>query len=233
MRAEPRVWRFGTTERRLHTIHAVAFTVLLATGFVLYLPLLAQIFSDRPLMKAIHLVAAVGWITALMLVLVLGDRAALRRTRREIERFDEDDLLFVRRRPAAAGRFNGGQKAHAVLEAGLSALFVVSGALLWLGERNTELRLPGTIALHDAATLLLAVLVLGHIGKATSQPGSLEGIRRGTVTASYAAEHHAKWQPQDAAGGRAPLPLFRVAAAAVVAAAGLLTAVLLARDVLG
>ena len=159
--ALPRVQRFGVTERRLHTIHAWAFSVLLLTGFVLYLPFLAQIVSDRPLMKGIHLVTAVVWLTALALVALLGDRDALRRTRRDIERFDADDVLFVRTRGRSrvAGRFNGGQKAHAIAQAGLTVLFTVSGVLLWLGERDTAFRLPGTIALHDAATLLLAVLV--------------------------------------------------------------------------
>jgi len=231
MRAAPRVQRFGLTERRLHTVHALAFSVLLFTGFALYLPMLAQIISDRPLMKAVHLVAAVGWMTALALVLLLGDRAALRRTRREIERFDDDDLLFLRRRPAAAGRFNGGQKVHAILEAGLSLLFVVSGALLWFGERNTDLRLPGTIALHDAATLLLSALVVGHICRAIAQRGSVEGIRRGTVTAAYAAEHHPRWRPDatpaDTRGALGALGAGRIAAAIVVVVAGLVTVTLL------
>jgi formate dehydrogenase subunit gamma len=230
---EPRVARFGATERRLHTAYAASFGVLLATGAVLYLPFLAQIFSDRPLVKSIHLVAAVGWLTALVLVVVLGDGAALRRTRREIERFDADDVLFLRRRPASSGRFNGGQKAHAIVQAGLAVLFTVSGVLLWLGERNTEFRLPGTIALHDAATVLVAVLVAGHIMMAFSRPGSLEGIWRGTVPESYAAEHHAKWRPgAETAAGRRPAAR-RIALALLVAAAGLAAAVLLVRDVAG
>jgi len=234
MAAEPRVARFGATERHLHTVHAAAFAVLLATGFALYLPFMAQIVSDRPLMKAIHLVTAVGWLTALVLVVVLGDRKALRRTRHEIERFDEDDLLFLRRRRVPSGRFNGGQKAHAILQAGLSLLFVVSGALLWLGERDTALRLPGTIALHDAATLLLAVLVAGHIWTALSQPQSLEGIWRGTVPARYAAEHHEKWRPAAAVGqSKVRAGAVRVALATLVALAGIVAALLLVRDVAG
>jgi formate dehydrogenase subunit gamma len=244
MVAEPRVLRFGLTERRLHTVHAVAFAVLLATGFVLYLPFMAQIVSDRPLMKAIHLAAAALWLTALALVAVLGDGRALRATRREIERLDADDLLFVRTRgrSGAAGRFNGGQKAHAIVQAGLALLFTVSGALLWLGERDTALRLPGTIALHDAATLLLAVLVTGHVIQATSHPGSLEGIRRGTVKASYAAARHAKWRPApvpapaqtDAVERGATRPATgRLALAALVAAGGLVATVLLVADTTG
>jgi len=234
MAAEPRVARFGATERHLHTVHAAAFAVLLATGFVLYLPFLAQVFSDRPLMKAVHLVAAVGWMTALALVVVLGDRDALRRTRREIERFDDDDLLFVRRRPAPSGRFNGGQKAHAIVQAGLALLFVVSGALLWLGERDTAFRLPGTIALHDAATILLVVLVAGHVMKSLGQPQSLEGIWRGTVPARYAAEHHAKWRPERVdATPRARPGAMRIALAALLAAAGAVVALLLVLDIAG
>jgi formate dehydrogenase subunit gamma len=233
------VLRFGLTERRLHTVHATAFAVLLATGFVLYLPFMAQIVSDRPLVKAIHLAAAALWLTALALVVVLGDRAALRATRREIERLDADDLRFLRTRGRSqiAGRFNGGQKAHAIVQAGLAILLTVSGALLWLGERDTALRLPGTIALHDAATLLLAVLVVGHVMQATSHPDSLEGIRRGTVKARYAARHHAKWDapaaaPSTAARGRRP-GVARLAVALLVAAAGLAATGALVADVAG
>jgi formate dehydrogenase subunit gamma len=235
----PRVLRFGLTERRLHTVHGTAFAVLLFTGFVLYLPFMAQIVSDRPLMKAIHLAAAALWLTALALVVVLGDRAALRATRREIERLDADDLRFLRTRGRSrmAGRFNGGQKAHAIVQAGLAVLFTVSGTLLWLGERDTAFRLPGTIALHDAATLLLVVLVTGHVMQATSHAGSLEGIRRGTVKASYAASRHPTWEappagPPNAAGRERPgAP--RLAAAALVAAAGLAATLLLVADVAG
>jgi len=231
---EPRVVRFGLTERRLHTAHAAAFAVLLATGFALYLPFLAQIISDRPLMKSIHLVTAALWLTALALVAVLGDRDALRRTRRELERFDDEDLLFLRRRPSRAARFNGGQKAHAVVQAALAVLLTVSGALIWLGERNTALRLPGTIALHDAATVAVAVLVGGHVVMALSRAPSLEGIWRGTVPASYAAEHHPRWHPAQVAAAAGARPgAARIALALVVAGAGLAAAIALARDVAG
>jgi formate dehydrogenase subunit gamma len=218
-----RVVRFGATERNLHTIHASAFVVMLLTGLVLYLPFLAQVVSSRPLTKAIHLGAATAWLTALALVAVLGDQRALRRTRRELERFDADDLRWLRRRPATAGRFNAGQKAHAIAEAALAVLFTVSGTLLWLGERNTNLRLPGTIALHDASMIVAGVLVAGHVWIAMS-PGksaSIEGILRGTVPAAWAAEHHPRWVPSANPPPRArrPGPL-RLAAAAVVLAAG-------------
>jgi formate dehydrogenase subunit gamma len=204
-----RVARFGATERRLHTIHGVAFMVMLLTGLVLYLPFLAQIFSSRPITKAVHLVAAVAWLAALALVAILGDRKALRRTRRDIERFDDADLLWLRTRGGApAARFNAGQKLHAIAQAALAVLFTVSGVLLWLGERDTSLRLPGTIALHDFSMLAATVLVAGHVWIATSaaRSGSLEGMRRGTVTAAYAARHHPRWAAHAGAPPAAPRP---------------------------
>lgn len=219
--------RFGATERHLHTIHASAFVVMFVTGLVLYVPTLAQVLSDRPLFKGIHLVAAAAWMMALALVAVLGDRRALRRTRREIERFDDDDVRWLRRRtPSPQGRFNAGQKAHAILQAGLALLFTVSGTLLWLGERNNELRLPGTIALHDWSMILAGVLVAGHVWIALSPDKlpALHGILRGTVPAGYASAHHPKWDaPPAGAQQRAERPgPARLAAAAVVVALGLL-----------
>jgi formate dehydrogenase subunit gamma len=207
---------------------------------VLYLPALAQIFSSRPILKAIHLVAAVGWLTALALVVLLGDRRALRDTRREIERLDADDLLWLRRRGAGGvpqGRFNAGQKLHAIVQAALAVLFTVSGTLLWLGERDTAFRLPGSIALHDASMFVAGTLVAGHVWMALSPRGlpAIEGILRGTVPAAWAAEQHAKWVPDPVAGGRsgvvgagsAPPGAARMAAAAIVVALGAVGATLL------
>jgi formate dehydrogenase subunit gamma len=221
------VHRFGATERNLHTIHGVAFAVMFASGLVLYLPMFAQLFSDRPLMKGIHLTAAAGWLTALALVAILGDRRALRRTRLELERFDADDVLWLRRtKPAPPqGRFNAGQKAHAIVQAALALLLTLSGMLLYLGERDTAFRLPGTIALHDTAMFVAGVLVAGHVWMALSPDKlpSLQGIRQGTVPAEYAASHHPKWVPSDPAAAppqARPGPV-RSAAAALVTALGL------------
>ncbi len=223
--APARVLRFGATERRLHTIHAVAFGVMFSTGLVLYVPAFAQVFSSRPLMKAIHLTAAVAWLAALALVAILGDRRALRRTRRELERLDADDVLWLRRRGGGVpqGRFNAGQKLHAVVQAALAVLFTVSGVLLWLGERDTAWRLPGTIALHDFATLVAGVLVAGHVWMAISPRGlpAVEGIVRGTVPAEWAAEHHSKWVPAAPAARPGRPGVVRLAAACGVVAVGI------------
>jgi formate dehydrogenase subunit gamma len=218
------VLRFGATERSLHAIHGCAFAVMFATGMVLYVPAFVQVVSSRPAMKAIHLTAAVAWLTALALVVLLGDGRALRRTRREIERLDADDLAWLRSRGRGGvpqGRFNAGQKLHAVAQAALAVLLTVSGALLWLGERDTAWRLPGSIALHDVSMLVAGALVCGHVWMALSPRGlpAVGAIVRGSVPAAWAAEHHPKWVPEGATPRGRPGPA-RIAASATVVAAG-------------
>jgi formate dehydrogenase subunit gamma len=132
------VERFSRTERAVHWIHANAFFVLLGTGLVLYVPRLSALVARRLLIKDIHVYTAVAWIALLALVVALGDRRGLRRTLRELDLFDDDDRLWLRRQPRPQGRFNAGQKLHAALVAGFASLFAVSGFLLWLGERDTR-----------------------------------------------------------------------------------------------
>ena len=195
--AEPiRLRRFTRTERSLHWVHAVAFLVLLASGLALYLPSLAELVGRRPLLKDIHVYTAVAWAGAILLVVLLGDRRSLRRTLREIDVFDRDDRDWLRRRPAPQGKFNAGQKLNAVITAAFALLFVVTGVLLWLGERDTRFRFAQTILIHDWLTQISLVLFLGHLYLAVINPStrhSLNGMTRGWVDAEWAERHHEKW----------------------------------------
>ena len=60
--------------------------------------------------------------------------------------FDRDDLRWLAgRRPAPQGRFNAGQKLNTAITAALTLLFLCSGVLLWLGERDTRFRFASTV----------------------------------------------------------------------------------------
>jgi len=190
------VERFSPTERAVHWVHATAFLVLLATGLALYVPALSVAVGRRPLLKDIHVYTAVAWITALVLVVVLGDRGRLRATVRELETFDADDMLWLRRYPRPQGRFNAGQKVNAALTAAFAVLFAVSGSLLWLGERDHRFQLASTILLHDWLTLISLFLLVGHLYLALIYPATrhaLRGMTVGTVRRDWAERHHPKW----------------------------------------
>jgi formate dehydrogenase subunit gamma len=193
---ERRLPRFGRTERAVHWVHAAAFLVLLGSGLCLYLPSLAEAVGRRPLLKDIHVYTAVAWIVALALIVVVGDRRALRRTAREIDRFDADDRAWLRGRRRPQGRLNAGQKVNAIVTAAFAVLFTVTGTLLWLGERNTRFRLAGTILVHDWLTYVSLLIFLGHLYLAVIYPKTrhaLNGMTRGWVDADWARRHHEKW----------------------------------------
>jgi formate dehydrogenase subunit gamma len=195
--AERRLARFGRTERIAHWIHASAFLVLLATGLCLYLPSLAELLGRRPLFKAIHIYTALAWAAALGLVVVLGDRSAIRGTLREIDTFDRDDRAWLLRRPGTPqGRLNAGQKLNAIVTAAFATLFAISGFLLWYGERDTRFRVAQTILIHDWLMYVSFFLFLGHLYLSLIHPATrhaLNGITRGWVDEGWAREHHAKW----------------------------------------
>jgi formate dehydrogenase subunit gamma len=188
--------RFTRTERALHWVHATAFFGLLATGLVLYVPSLSVLVGRRPLLKDVHIYTAVAWLAALVLVVVLGDRRRLRQTLRELDAFDSDDLLWLRRSPAPQGRFNAGQKLNAALTGAFAVLFAVSGSLLWLGERDHRFQFASTILLHDGLMYISLVLLVGHLYLALIYPAtrhSLRGITVGSVRRDWAERHHPKW----------------------------------------
>jgi formate dehydrogenase subunit gamma len=193
------VRRFSRTERLFHWVNAAFFFTLLATGLALYLPSLEVAIGRRPLVKDIHFWTGVSWPCALLLVALAGDRRGMWRAAGELDRFDRDDLRWLTgRRPAPQGRFNAGQKLNSALTAALTLLFLVSGLLLWFGERDTRLRFASTVVLHDGLAFAAVALVLGHLYLALVHPATrhaLRGMTVGTVSEEWADRHHGKWTP--------------------------------------
>src|SRR5262249_3724690 len=196
MAPERTVRRFSRSERALHWAHASAFFVLLGSGLVLYLPSLSELVARRQLVKDVHLYTGLAWAILIALLLLLGLRHGLRKTIRELERFDADDLRWLLHRGGRAGRFNAGQKLNTIVTAAFALLFAISGFLLWYGERDTRFRLANTILLHDrlmyAALLLLArALYLSLIHPSARH--ALRGMIRGSVDTEWARRHHPRW----------------------------------------
>jgi formate dehydrogenase subunit gamma len=182
------VRRFSRTERTLHWVNAAGFLLLLATGLILYLPRLSVVVGRRPLIKDVHLWGGIGWISALAIVIVLGDRRGLLRTARDLE-------------VLKPSRLNVGQKVNALLNAAFAVLFLVSGLLLWFGERNTRFRFTSTVLLHDILMYAALTLLVGHLYLALIHPAtrhSLRGMTRGTVREDWAERHYPRWAPPPA-----------------------------------
>ena len=114
---------------------------------------------------------AVAWIAALVLVVVLGDRRRLRETMRELDEFDSDDMLWLRRDPAAAGPVQRRPEG----ECGADG--VVRGALRGVGfvpvARRARPRVPVRRARSCSTTgscTISVVLLVGHLYLALIYP---------------------------------------------------------------
>jgi formate dehydrogenase subunit gamma len=191
--------RFSRSERTFHWVNATFFLYLLGTGLVLYLPRLSALFGRRPLIKDLHFWGGIGWVAALAAIALLGDTRGLLRTMRELETLDHR-------------RFNPGQKVNAILNAAIMLLFVASGLLLWLGERDTRFRLQNTVTLHDVLMYGALALLVGHLYLAVLHPATrhaLRGMTRGTVSEDWARRHHPHWEvapPDPGEGTELPTP---------------------------
>jgi formate dehydrogenase subunit gamma len=204
-----RLPRYNRTERAVHWVHASAFLLLLATGLCLYLPSLAEEIGRRPLLKAIHLWTAVGWLAALVLVVCLGDRRSLRRAIREVDRWDADDRAWFLDRSRPQGRMNAGQKLNTIATVAFGVLFGVSGFFLWYGERDTRFRMPNALLVHDWLMYVSFFLFVGHLYLSlvkASTRHALSGITRGWVREDWARRRHAKWVASLVPDAQEPAP---------------------------
>ena len=192
--------RFSRTERTLHWANAVVLLLPARDGLVLYLPSLAVLVGRRPLVQSLHFWSGVAWVVG-----ARPDRARRRPARARAHRARARRLrprrpaLAAGRRPAPQGRFNAGQKLNTALTAAFAVLFLVSGLLLWFGERDTRFRFASTVMLHDGLMYVSLALLVGHLYLAVIHPATrhaLRGITVGTVSEEWAARHHAKWKPE-------------------------------------
>ena len=190
------VARFTGTERAVHWIYTVLFLVLLGTGLALWVPSLSVAVGNRDVVRQVHIVTGLALLPVPLAVAVAGDRRAVLRTAREIDRFDRDDGAFLLRRPSAPGRFNGGQKLNAVWSATAAVLLLASGLVQWQWTRVPASWRAGASEVHDLLTVLSAAVLVGHVWLAPvhrSTRHSLRGIVGGRVRREWAAAHHPRW----------------------------------------
>jgi len=95
------------------------------------------------------------------------------------------------------GRFNTGEKMNGVAMILGWILFVVSGLVLWFGKGIVPTDLFRLMVLaHDLTMIAAVCMFIVHLYLAVAHPlmwAGLVSMRFGVVSASYAAEHHAKW----------------------------------------
>lgn len=218
----PFIQRFSGVERALHWAYAGAFLLCLATGLALTIPeVRAWHWQNLKVARELHLTAALLLGAAPLVAASWDGFQTARRLARELVTVEPGDGQWLRRwlgrlvgdrRPLPpAGRFNAGQKVSALLFAGLTVGFSVTGLIIW--PLQNPLVPAGVRAWVYLAHALLAYaalpLVAGHLFLAAVYPPtreSLRGIVWGVVRRDWALQHHRRWVEASGSTGPAASP---------------------------
>ena len=200
--------KYTLLERAMHWLHTATFVPLALTGLILYLPLLQPLAQGAAgqFVRLIHRVAAVLFGLLPIIYLLIQPRRLLLSIREFM--FDKEDigwlkgafgyyLLGKHTAMPPQGRFNTGEKMNGLVIILAWAAFGVTGLVMWFGGGIVPPTLfRWMVLLHDLAMIAAVCMFLIHLYLAVGHPlmwAGLVSMRFGVTSASYAAEHHAKW----------------------------------------
>ena len=191
----PRLQRFTRAERYLHRSIAALTFVLLATGAALYFPDISVLVGNRPLVSDLHVIA--GFAIPLPIVLALFSRA-FRNDASVLNRFSPDDWRWLRSRDRRSGRipvgkFNAGQKLNSAFTVGWILVMLGTGSVMFFSSFFPDDIRTGATFVHDWLTLLIFIVVVGHIYMALNDAEARVGMRTGSVSDEWARREHSQW----------------------------------------
>jgi formate dehydrogenase subunit gamma len=199
-----RVLRYTFHERLIHWMAGLSYVYLLLTGLAFWSPWLfwlAVLFGGGTIARELH--PWVGLIFVVAFVLMyrmwgsqMHETAVDKQWWRAVPHYmrNEDDEV------PTAGRFNGGQKLLFWGFFWCGILLFLSGLILWFPQwipwNLRFLRLISVIV-HPAAALITIGLFIIHVYMGTAmEPGALESMTRGYVSAKWAQRFHGVWYEQ-------------------------------------
>lgn len=197
--APARLHRFTRAERYLHRSIAGLTFVLLASGAALYFPDISVLVGNRPLVSDVHIIA--GFVLPVPIVLALFSRA-FRKDVSRLNRFSPDDWRWLRSSDRRSGRvpvgkFNAGQKLNSAFTLGWILVMLGTGSIMFFNSYFTDDIRTGATFVHDWLTLVIFVVVAGHIYMAINDAEARSGMRTGEVSAEWAQREHSQWIAQD------------------------------------
>jgi len=196
-----KVLRYRKQPRIVHLLLATSFLVLLASGLVLFLPVLSHLASGGT-SRLLHRISAVAFM-AVPIVYLIVDRPGAKELLWDSFHYDKDDgkwLLHIYRyflghaaEMPPQGRLNAGQKLHHAGIVIFSATIVISGLILWFAKGSMgPINLGIAAVFHDLSMLALTILLVGHL-YFTYVYNALSGMTSGYIDADDAQLEHPKW----------------------------------------
>jgi len=188
--------RFDRVERVVHWVTATLMLILLATGFSLYVGPLSTLVGRRNVMRTLHVYSGLLLPVPVLLAIVMRAGAELRADLGRLNRWSRDDRAWWRRRRRAAvrlGKFNPGQKLNATFIGAAMVVMLMTGSIMHWFEPFSDSWRQGATFVHDWFAIVLAFAIAGHILLAFRDPDALNGMARGSVTASWAKKYRPRW----------------------------------------
>ncbi|MFH1028572.1 MAG: cytochrome b/b6 domain-containing protein [Pseudomonadota bacterium] len=202
------ILKYTFVERLLHWAHTISFIPLVVTGLVLYLDFLQPLAQGEAglWMRLVHRLAAILYIMEPLIYAILQPRRLWLHIK-EFS-FERDDIgwiknafgYYVMGRHAdmpPQGRFNTGEKINGMMMILTWILFVGTGLIMWFGKGIVPTNLFHLMVIvHDLTMIAAVCMFLVHFYLAVAHPlmwAALVSMRFGVTSATYAAEHHAKW----------------------------------------
>lgn len=206
---EPRrVLRFNLADRLAHWALALSFILLFLTGAGLVFRGLGHLLGPSGLRfsSGLHHLLAYVFTFGPVAILLFGTPATAREWLRSIFTWNREDFAFLggfakeffglKPKLPQQGKFNAGEKVNSLITIFGSLLMGVTGWIMLYRSAFPKVVLAWAYPLHDAGALLMGSVILGHIYLALVHPGSREsihGMLSGTVSETFAREHHARW----------------------------------------
>jgi formate dehydrogenase subunit gamma len=200
---------FSTTQRFVHWLIVVAFSLLVLTGMVLYVPQLGPLAQGEAgmLLRQLHRWGVICAVLA-TLTYIIFDFRGLVASMTEIFTWGKDDVGWLRAAPTyyffgdesdmpPQSKFNTGQKLwYLIVVIGGLGLFI-TGLLMWFGKGFVPRWLfQWSVFFHDLFAIAMSAFFLVHFYLAVAHPlmrAGLDAMRFGFFPEVYVMRHHAKW----------------------------------------
>ena len=194
------VVRYRALTRANHWVTAICMILLLLSGAAFFDPslfMLTELFGGGQTTRWIH-----PWIGVVLFVSFMGlflQMWHLNLPRREDIQWSReigDVLKGHEDRLPELGKYNAGQKLVFWGMAGLIAVLIVTGIMIWEEFFPSLVSIPVrrvAVVLHALAALGCFFILLVHVYAAIWTRGTLRAMTRGTVTGGWAFRHHRKW----------------------------------------
>jgi formate dehydrogenase subunit gamma len=207
--AKKTIVAFSSTQRLVHWLVVVAFSLLILTGMVLYVPGLGPLARGEAgwIFRQWHrwgvIIAALAAI-----IYVILDLKGLVTSMKKIFTWSGDDLGWLEAAPAyyffgdesampPQDKYNTGQKLWYLIVVIGGLVLGITGLLMWFGKGSIPPTLfQWSVFLHDLAAIAMTAFFLVHFYLATMHPlmkAGLDSMRFGTFPEEYVKTHHAKW----------------------------------------